>query len=221
MKKLVSLLSAAFLMVAASVSVHAQVGVVGGFTSSQTKFDGAGFNTRSVSLYHAGVLYRGDLGGGFVLQPALTYQMKGLSMTQIAADPGAGTGNQFNSRTGYLEMALGVQFGVDLMFFRPYLFVEPFLGYGLNKGGESYGGWSADDLKASVTAAKNLLEYGFGVGGGIEITRHLQISGQYFMNLGNLFSENKLNLEGLQMDKSLLTNLSNYHGVKISLAILF
>ena len=205
----------------AALSLHAQVGVMGGFTSSQTRFSGEGFNPASVSLYHAGVFYRGDIGGGFVLQPALSYQMKGASLQEVGVE---GITRTLNTRSGFAELSLGIQWGADLMLFRPFVAAEPFVGYALTEN-DYWALISTGDvqaLKEQLGDAKRKLEYGFGLGGGLEITRHLQISAQYFMNIGKLFDEGKLTTSAAEEAvKKAFRGIDNYQGVKVSLGIIF
>ena len=214
MKKLVTMAVALL----AALSLHAQVGILGGFTSSQTRFAGEGFNP---SVFHAGVFYKGDLGGGFILQPALTYQMKGVKLQESGVEKVTRT---LNSRTGFAELSLGVQWGADLMLFRPYVVAEPFIGYALTDN-DNWTDISSKDvqaLKDQLGNAKNKLEYGFGVGGGIEIAHHLQVSVQYFMNIGSLFDDGKLNASAAEESvKKAFGGIDNYHGVKVSIGFLF
>ena len=61
----------------------------------------------------------------------------------------------------------------------------------------------------------NKLEYGFGLGGGLEISDHLQLSVQWFNNLGTMFSERA------EAGAASLEKIKNFQGIKFSLAILF
>ena len=69
---------------------------------------------------------------------------------------------------GYLELMASVQWGIDLILFRPYLEVSPFVGYGLNR-------WSGD---RSVWNAMDKLDYGVGLGGGLQVWR-FQLAARY------------------------------------------
>ena len=66
--------------------------------------------------------------------------------------------------------------------------------------------------------AKNKFEYGFGLGGGLEITSHIQLSVQWFKNLGAMFGDNVKSAEATWND---VKDVKNFQGVKFSLAILF
>ena len=216
MKKLF-VIAALFVSVAAANAQ--QFGVIGGL--NLTKVDGSAnaAENKNMTLFNAGVLYKMDLGAGFAVQPALTYQVKGASVDQ---------GNNVTSttKTGFAELSLGLQWGPDLLAFRPYLFVEPFVGYGVNVKEKI--GWSAlneqllEDYANALADARNKLEYGAGGGIGLEIAGHIQLSFQLFRNFGPLYKADDFNaVTELKTVKPFYEPLKNYQGMKLSLAILF
>ena len=154
-----------------------------------------------------GLTYKIDLGAGFAIQPAVIYQVKGAKIESV----GETTADQL--KTGFVEIPVGIQWGPDLMAFRPYVFAEPFIGYQItssDKGNASFSDWSAQ--------AKNKFEYGFGLGGGIEIASHIQLSAQWFKNLGNMFGDSaKSSSEAWEAAK----DVKNFQGIKVTLGILF
>ena len=130
MKKVIAVIAIAI----ASISIaHAQFGIVGGFTSSSTTIDKENWkaNLENISLYHVGLTYKIDLGLGLAIQPSLTYEMKGASMKEDIASVGevAEIAKTIDTKTGYAEFGLDLQWGPDLMAFRPFIFASPFLGY--------------------------------------------------------------------------------------------
>ena len=189
MKKIILTLALVF----ASIAANAQFGVIGGWTSSRTGAEGSVFkreNLKSVSLYHVGVAYKVDMGALFTIQPALVYQAKG---TLVEDSLGS-----LSSRGGFLELELGMQLGLDLLAFRPYFLFEPFLGYQVVSEGENLkalNSFTLKDMNTQLNNAKNKFEVGFGIGAGIEILNHLQLSFQWFMNVGKLYDANKLNAD--------------------------
>ena len=194
-----------------------QFGVKGGLTLSTLGGVDNPKENKDVILYEAGVVYKADLGGGFAIQPALGYQVKGAKYEQNI------TQNTVESKTGYVELSVGAQWGPDLLAFRPYIFAEPFIGYAV-AGNESLtlrSGVSAKDINAALPKAKNKLEYGAGVGIGLEIAYHIQLSCQYFNNFGKLYNEDKLNTGDLAGIGASFTKLKSYQGVKLTLAVLF
>ena len=210
MKKIFAVAALFACVVAANAQ---QMGAIGGMTSSS--IDGGKSDSKNIMLYHAGVVWKADLGAGFAIQPVLTYQVKGADLKQ---------NNDVQSRTGYAEFGFGAQWGLDLLAFRPFVFAEPFVGYavtGKEKLLISGTGTTSESINKALAEAKNKLEYGFGVGAGLEITSHIQLSCQWFKNLGTLYKDGELNTGDLQDIKSSYNNLKNYSGIKFSLAILF
>ena len=80
----------------------------------------------NVNLFHAGIAYKIESGSLFVLQPAVTYQMKGANITSDTN--GSDFIKSLETKTGFAELSLGLQVGLDLLAFRPYVFAEPFVG---------------------------------------------------------------------------------------------
>ena len=64
----------------------------------------------------------------------------------------------------------------------------------------------------------NKLEYGFGLGGGLEIASHVQLSVQWFKNLGTMINDDKAQSGQEWWNK---VQGKNFQGIKFSLAILF
>ena len=203
------------------LGVNAQVrfGVLGGFTSSDTKIKG-NFETASVSLYHAGVALKLPLVFGLELQPQILYQVKGVSLDQVSQ-----SGLHLDTKVGYVEVPVQIQWGPDLLFFRPYVFGEPFVGYALDmelKQVESPSVLTTDrNFKNSVI---NRLEYGLSLGAGIEIWR-LQLSAKYFWNFGHLTTEDRSLAEafGEEVKQKFdgLKTENSFNGVSVSLALFF
>ena len=144
-------------------------GVLGGANFYTTNIKQ--INAGTMTQWHAGVTYKMNLPLGFHLQPALLYNVKGADLNVSEA----------NLSVGYLELIASVQWGIDLILFRPFIDVSPFVGYGLS----SYG-----DLKDLWKEDGNRLEYGAGVGGGLDIWR-FQIAARYNWNLGKIMSSAK------------------------------
>ena len=215
MKKLL-VIAALFATVAASAQ---QFGVKGGLTLSTMNGADAPKENKAMALYEAGILYKADLGAGFAIQPALAYQVKGATLKQT---------NDVKSKTGFVELSLGAQWGPDLLAFRPYVFVEPYVGYGVT-GSETLTTVRPDGTpvtadkinEALQDKAKNKLEYGVGAGLGLEVASHVQLSCQLFRNFGKLYKETELDSGDLTLIKSSYKDLKNYQGIKITLAILF
>lgn len=226
MKKILTIAA----LFASIFAANAQIGIMGGFTSSNTSVNTKEImeNAKNVSLYHAGVFYKFDLGLGFAVQPTLAYQVKGASLEKyLEKDGEKSIGKTLETKTGFIELSAGAQWGMDLLAFRPFVFVEPFIGYGIT-GNEEFKADAkildikSEDLDNAAKQVKNKLEYGFGVGGGVEIANHVQISVQWFKNLGNLYDEGKVDGEKIMTAvKDNYKNIENYSGIKVTLGILF
>jgi len=184
MKKTLTVVAVVMLSLCSFVS-KAQtygLGVIGGFTSSNANV--TNFDANAISVYHFGVTDKFNLGLGFAMQPSIVYQVKGTSLSEMVDNPNAGL-KALDTSVGFLEIPVQLQWGPDLLAFRPYVFAEPFIGYGLNFTAEStkdklVNNWDVANIKR--------WEYGLGIGAGIEIW-HLQISGRYFWNFGQLYGK--------------------------------
>ena len=202
MKRFLTLVAAVAASMILAAGAHAQFGFLVGLTSSSVKMA----SSDAISLYHAGLTYKINLPSGFAIQPAVLYQVKGANVGQL----GTATDEDFKVKTGFVEVPLGLQWGPHLAAFRPYVFAEPFVGYRVSstdRGNETFRDWASQ--------AKNKFEYGFGLGAGLEISEHLQLSVQWFNNLGVMFSK------PAESGAESLGKVKNFEGIKFSLAILF
>jgi hypothetical protein len=218
----------------ASVSAHAQLGITGGLTSSSTQVKDME-SVKALNQYHAGLVYKFDLGLGFAVQPGVIYQVKGARLGSIGTEA---KGSDFELKTGFVEVPVQLQWGPDLLAFRPYLFAEPFIGYAVSSSDQVEGSGSVA-LKNWAQDAKNKIEYGFGLGAGLEIASHFQLSVQYFNNLGKVFngktpapaSEGTAEPDGTGVAPAeaepaatpapLSERVRNFQGLKFTLTVLF
>ena len=202
MRRILSLAAAAAVALGLAAAAQAQPGFLVGLTSSSVKMSASD----AISLYHAGLTYKIALPSGFSLQPSVLYQVKGANVGHLDT----ATDEDFKLKTGFVEVPLAVQWGPSLAAFRPYVFGEPFIGYRVSstdKGNDSFQDWAKQ--------AKNKFEYGVGVGAGLEIADHIQLSAQWFNNLGAMFSA------PAESGTESLDSVKNFEGIKFSLAILF
>ena len=177
MKKLIVIVAS--LLVA--VSAHAQLGVVAGITSSKTDLKAAKDDVKNISLYHVGLTYKLDL-GLLAIQPSVIYNMKGAKFDTLSQET---TVDDFEYKTGYLEIPVQVQAGMDLGLARVYGFLEPFVGYALN----NQIAYSQGQPKETWDNIKTKLEYGVGLGAGVELIKHVQVSVRYFWNMGLVYGK--------------------------------
>lgn len=221
MKKLLAIIAVAM----ASVMVaNAQIGIVAGIGSSTTTINEEDLlaNLNGVNDYHVGIAVKLPLAFGFAIQPELTYQIKGADLGQVVngEKEAEAAAEEFKFNAGFAELNVGVQWGLDLVAFRPFIFAKPFIGYQLNE--EEVKQFSEDTEKA-LDGAKNKLEYGFSVGAGVDLLEHFQLSVEFFKNLGDLYNaDGEVNASKEDIpDTSKLTDLSNYGGIKVSLGFFF
>ena len=187
---------------------------------------GAGFNTiKNISPdvatgYHAGLTYKFNLPLGFAIQPSLLYNMK----ASLVEDALAGNA-RFDYKMGYLELPVSFQRGPDLLLFRPFLDVSPYVGYALNN---EFRGSADSALRISANFVNewdgiNRLEYGLGLGGGLEIWK-IQITCRYNWNFGPLFDASGNSATAREIianAKGSKLNDENFGGVSLSVALLF
>lgn len=222
MKKLFALIAVAM----ASVMVaNAQIGIVAGIGSSTTTINEEDYlaNLNGVNDYHLGLALKLPLPFGFAVQPELLYQVKGADLGKVvngetSTDDAA---QDFQFATGFAEVGLGLQWGIDLVAFRPFIQAKPFIGYQISE--EDIEKFSSDTEQA-LDNAKNKLEYGFSVGAGIDLLEHFQLSVEFFKNLGALYNAETGEVNASKEDipdSSKLTDLSNYGGIKVSLGFFF
>ena len=169
MKKLI--VFAAALLVSATAFAEG-FGIVGGYTSSSMKMQEMSF--KSSAGVHAGFAYNVPLGIGFSLQPELIYNVKGYNW-QGDKDAAA---LQEKAKFGYVEVPVQLQWGPDLLLLRPYVLAEPFVGFAVT--GKKI--LTAGETKVNWDNFKSRLEYGVGVGAGIEIYNRVQVSFKYYWN---------------------------------------
>lgn len=237
MKRIVSIAAIAVLSIVTAVQANAQMGIVAGFTSSSTSIDTKSFDASSVALYHVGLTYKLELGAGLAIQPELIYQMKGATLKVATenggtvADVASAVVGTLQTKTGYLELPVEVQYGFDLGIAKPYLFVAPFLGYaittketsdGLAAGVSSLITNNNGEITAWADSAKNRLEYGIGGGIGVELLSRIQVSVQYFKNLGSLYKDgNTPNADAISESIKDVVKTGNYGGIKFSAVLFF
>lgn len=156
----------------------------------------------TMTQYHAGIGYKWDWVLGFSFQPSLLYSVKGAAVGDDISN--------VDFSVGYLEFMPSLQWGPDLLLFRPYVDLSPYVGYGLN-------------TKASLPEFKDALkkfEYGMGLGFGLEIWR-LQVVARYNWNFGTIASSVKG--EGVLNSSSIQEAFgeSNLGGITLTASIMF
>lgn len=192
----------------------ARAGIALGFTSSSSNAKNVDAN--SIGRYHFGLTAELPIAYGFAVQPAVYYQTKGTRLSEVGPE-----NFKLDAKAAYLEVPVQIQWGPDLVAFRPYVFAEPFVGYGLfAKAKRSENGASPMKTTSFKGAGMARWEYGLGLGAGIDIWR-IQFSVKYFWNFGSLYSESgKMNDVGKTV-KEAFKDGRNFNGVTFTLAYMF
>ena len=185
-----------------------------------------------INLYHVGLAVKLPLPLGFAIQPELLYQMKGADLKQTYDATVAGTelsaeASSFETKTGFAELNIGLQWGIDLVAFRPYVFAKPFVGYQLTseddfKAGDVIKDGTDATFEQYMSNAKEKLEYGFSIGAGIELLEHFQLSLEFFKNLGTMFNQGEFDADAAKaaaLDG--YDDLESYGGFKVTLGFFF
>ncbi len=204
MKRLFMMVVAALFLCGITASAQPKWGVTAGLNFNTSKFTDVDVKARTG--WSAGATCLVDLPLGFSLQPSLVYHQKGANIT----------GN-ISQNVGYLELPVSLQWGPDLLIFRPFLDVTPYIGYALSS-----------DAKVSLPGlnfdwdsweGKKRFEYGVGIGAGVNVWR-LQLIARYNWNFGSLY-----NVKGWDDIKDHIPDLKreseHFGGVTLSLAYMF
>ncbi|MGN1216065.1 MAG: porin family protein [Candidatus Cryptobacteroides sp.] len=185
---------------------NSRFGLMGGVTSSSSSLKN--FDTKTVSQYHLGITAQLPVGMGFCIQPSLLYQVKGMSLDQVGSSTASEVVTSIEGKVGYLELPVQIQWGPDLLLFRPYIFAEPFLGYRVHSD------FSDSFTRGGLNDELKKLEYGLGVGAGIDIWR-LQVSAKWFWNFGKIYrSDTSSTVDTIK-------SMDNFHGLAVSVAFFF
>lgn len=190
---------------------NARVGIMGGFTSSSAR--AKDLDATTIGRYHIGVSAQLPIALGFSIQPGLLYTAKGTKLSE------ANLGNfSLDTQVSYLEIPVQLQWGPDLLAFRPYAFVEPFVGYGLKAVTKS----EVFNLQTNSfrNAALSRWEYGLGLGVGVDVWK-LQVSAKYYWNFGSLYNESGQMEPIGQTVKNAFKDGRNFNGITFSLAFFF
>ena len=183
-----------FLILAAALfsaaAAHAQIGIVGGIASPQSNISSAIDEVESITQYHLGIAFKVQLFGNFMLQPGILYNIKGTQLGGARTDEFS-----VDMKTGFLEVPVQLQYGFSAGSFRPFLFAEPYVGYAITNETkttitENLTSTVKKDSSTNWDNVKDRLEYGVGLGAGIEIFERLQIAVKYYWDMGRLYDEN-------------------------------
>ena len=206
MKKLALILSV-FLLSAVSMKAQSGFGIRAGMnfnSMSDLEFKDFKRNVDRKTGFHAGILYKLDLPKGFGIQPELLYVQKGGTISEVQTESSAtnSTAASGTIKTHTLQLPVNLQWGFDLILFRPFLMASPYLSYQI--ANES----TIDGMKWDTEK----LGYGIGVGAGLDIWK-FQVSGKYNWDLGKA---SEFQWDGVKTFKG-----GKNKGFELSLAFIF
>ena len=210
MKKLFVII-AALLVTSVAASAKGGFGVTAGINTNSTKVQD--IQTAPRTGYNFGLTYLLDLPLGFSVQPSVVYTHKSanLSITGLGVLD-ALVSNKVFQNVGSLNVPVSVQWGPNLIVARPFLDVTPYIGYTVSNNIKGMAG----DVK-SVLEGEKSLDYGVGLGGGINVWK-LQAIVRYnwsFGTMGNLEGFTELELGDLKTADRV------YGGISVNLAYFF
>lgn len=206
MKKMFILAAIAMMAFSASASAQGKFGITAGMNFNTSKFND--LDVKAKAGWSAGVTYGVDLPLGFSIQPSLMYQQRGANLA-----------DGVSQTMGFIELPVSVQWGPDLLIFRPFLDVTPYVGYALSN--QFVADIPLADYEDNSWDGKQRFEYGLGVGAGVDIWK-FRVIARYNWNFGSLYDvegwddiKEQLNLKDLNEENP------NFGGLSISLAFFF
>lgn len=173
MKKIIVALAAMLIALGANAQ---HFGIIGGLTTSNLKLQDAAKEYKNINQFHVGVAYNQPLILGLAIQPALEYKVKGAKLAEISGV------SDIDLKSGFVEIPVQVQWGFDLAVARPYVFVEPFIGYAVTNKIDL----KASGLSTSIDDFKQSFEYGIGLGAGVDIFKRIQVSARWYWDMGKI-----------------------------------
>lgn len=178
MKRFILLLSIFLTGLVHEAQARGSFGVVGGVRFSSAKlYDG---ENPAPGHFTGGIAFNVDLPAGFTIQPAVNFVKKEAYF-----------GETVDYIRNNIEVPVSFQWGPDLMIFRPFLDVTPYVDFMVSndkgyyvRNGQEMGSFTNVDSRKSIG-------YGLGVGGGIDVWR-LRFIARYNWNFGAMFNEENI-----------------------------
>lgn len=211
-------ITALLLLAVPDVPAQTKYGVTGGFSFPHASNT---MNRGTMTKYNAGFTCQFKLPMGFSIQPSLVYHVKGA---RVGAIEGV-QGTNLDLAIGYLELPVSFQWGPDLLLFRPFLDITPYIGVGLNNelycSAAGADGFAGKNIWREAGIAR--MEYGAGVGIGIEIWR-FQVIGRYNWNFSSIYRADDSTDGSSQAGwytKGAFGNGSSFKGLTLTVSFLF
>ena len=133
------------------------------------------FDYKNFAGYHAGIGFQTGSLLGFSLQPELLYQVNSSSLDDTS-----------NLKLNTVQLVANVQWGIDLLVVKPFVFAAPYFAYNLSQAVTGEGAEQAEvtyqDVIQKAKDAK--FDYGIGLGVGVELFSFVQITAKYNWGFG-------------------------------------
>ena len=230
MKKIASILMVLSLLAAVPAQAQLKFGVKAGAniaSMSGHSSDDLLNSVKNAASYQAGVLMQVGF-GKFAIQPELIYSVKGASLSNNGSNSvlnayGALTGNtvpnSLELQSSYLELPINLQYGFSLgSLARVYVQAGPYASYLVADKLKSDDNGFYDAYKQTLEELGgdplNKLDYGVGVGAGVEVL-FLQLAVKYDFGLAEMKE-----VTAAGADVNLFSGLKN-RNLSISLGFLF
>jgi hypothetical protein len=194
-----TLITILMLFVSVSGFSQAKIGIKGGlnFNSYKDVTENVDNTWNNRTGYHFGMTFQTKVPFiGLGLQPEILFVRKGVQNIDNPVN---------NFYLDYLTLPLNVQLGIDLLLFRPFVMVSPYISYAIGKG-DMFSNAAWDDI--------NRFDYGYGLGVGLDIWK-LQITGKYNWGLGKLQGAKASDINGQNLKNAKL------EGFQLSVALMF
>ncbi len=211
MKKLFVSAIALFLIFSVQASAQLKWGFIGGMNFNTAKIENV--DVKASAGWNAGMTLFLDLPLGLSLQPSLVYSQKNVSVVDNVA-----------KNIGAIELPVSVQWGPDLIAFRPFIDVTPYVGYAITNETTFKG--AINDVTGTIgkeNADFSRFQYGLGIGAGINVWK-LQVIARYVWNFGELSADN-FNwdhiVDGVTNDFKNGGQSENFGGITFGVALLF
>lgn len=213
MKRFSILLAALLLLVSAGGASAQHIVIKGGPSYNTLDLNDkvadviGGFDVKNYTGYHVGIGYQTERTFlGFSLQPEIVYAAKGTKL-----------GDDLKWEMKYVEVPVNIQWGPDLVAFRPFIQATPFVGYNVRsilKGSSSV---EIPESLKQLAKEPDRFSYGIGLGGGVEVGR-FQIGAKYYWNFGSVADIESVSQVWSKV-KDIKTGTAS--GVELSIALLF
>ena len=134
--------------------------------------------------FHAGVLAQFNLPiVGLGLQPEVLFARRGVDVLDGPTVR--------NKGVSYIDIPVNVTWGIDLKIVRPFLAVTPYVSYALT----DVKTWVHNNDALAPKDVDNL-NYGVGLGAGVELFKKLQVMGRHNFGLRNLVGDGSYKMRG-------------------------